>query len=487
MNQKIAVSVVFVAAMFMNIMDTTIVNVALPTIGRQFHVAADSVDTVAIGYLVSLAVFIPVSGWLGDRLGGRRVLLAAVVLFTVASALCGVAQNLAELVGFRILQGVGGGMMVPVGMALLFRTFPPQERVRASSILVIPTAFAPALGPVLGGLFVTELSWRWVFYVNLPIGVAALVFGLLFLEPHRTEGAGRLDTAGFILSGAGLGLIMYGVSEGPFKGWGQPVIISTTAAGAVMLVAMVVVELRSAAPLIDIRLFRDGLFRNANIIMGLGSVSFLGVLFIVALFFQDGLGQSALSSGLSTFPEALGVMLGAQVVTRFLYPNLGPRRVMFGGLLILTASLGLMSLIDTVGELWWMRILMFVMGYGMAHVFTSAQAAGFATISGADTARASTVFNALRQLGGAVGVAILSTIVAEIGPVTLSHGRLVPHLTAYHATFLAAAGISILAAIAALRMDDAAAAHTMVPRTRRVRPSAATPARAGGPVPIAGV
>jgi hypothetical protein len=127
------------------------------------------------------------------------------------------------------------------------------------------------------------------------------------------------------------------------------------------------------------------------------------------------------------------------------------------------------------------------MGYGMAHVFTSAQAAGFATISGADTARASTVFNALRQLGGAVGVAILSTIVAEIGPVTLSHGRLVPHLTAYHATFLAAAGISILAAIAALRMDDAAAAHTMVPRTRRVRPSAATPARAGGPVPIAGV
>jgi EmrB/QacA subfamily drug resistance transporter len=487
MNQKIAVSVVFVAAMFMNIMDTTIVNVALPTIGRQFHVAADSVDTVAIGYLVSLAVFIPVSGWLGDRLGGRRVLLAAVVLFTVASALCGVAQNLAELVGFRILQGVGGGMMVPVGMALLFRTFPPQERVRASSILVIPTAFAPALGPVLGGLFVTELSWRWVFYVNLPIGVAALVFGLLFLEPHRTEGAGRLDTAGFILSGAGLGLVMYGVSEGPFKGWGQPVIISTIAAGAVMLVAMVVVELRSAAPLIDIRLFRDGLFRNANIIMGLGSVSFLGVLFIVALFFQDGLGQSALQSGLSTFPEALGVMLGAQVVTRFLYPNLGPRRVMFGGLLILTASLGLMSLIDTVGELWWMRILMFVMGYGMAHVFTSAQAAGFATISGADTARASTVFNALRQLGGAVGVAILSTIVAEIGPVALSHGRLVPHLTAYHATFLAAAGISILAAIAALRMDDAAAAHTMVPRTRRVRPSAATPARAGGPVPIAGV
>jgi MFS family permease len=150
MNQKIAVSVVFVAAMFMNIMDATIVNVALPTIGREFGVRADSVDTVAIGYLVSLAVFIPASGWLGDRFGGRRILLTSIVIFTVASVLCGAATSLGELVAFRILQGAGGGLMVPVGMALLFRTFPPAERVRASGILVLPTAVAPALGPVLG-------------------------------------------------------------------------------------------------------------------------------------------------------------------------------------------------------------------------------------------------------------------------------------------------------------------------------------------------
>ncbi len=475
-SQKIAVSVVFVAAMFMNIMDTTIVNVALPTIGRQFGVRPDSVDTVAIGYLVSLAVFIPVSGWLGDRLGGRRVLLASIVVFTLASALCGVAQNLGELVAFRVLQGVGGGLMVPVGMALLFRTFPPEERVRASSILVIPTALAPALGPVLGGLFVTEVSWRWVFYVNLPIGVAAWVFGMVFLDQHRSDHAVKLDVTGFLLSAAGLGLVMYGVSEGPFKGWGQPVIFSSIAVGAVLLVAMVVVELKSAAPLIDIRLFRNGLFRNANIVMGLGSVAFLGVLFIVALFFQDGLGQSALQSGLSTFPEALGVMAGAQLVSRYLYPTLGPRRVMFAGLLVLAVALALMSLIQTTGELWWMRLLMFVTGYGMAHVFTSAQAAGFATISGPDTARASTVFNALRQLGGAVGVAVLSTVVAEVGPVSVVHGRPLPHLTAYHAAFLVGAAMAVVAAVAALRINDAEAAPTMVRRDRSARrPAGATP------------
>lgn len=479
MNQKIAVSVVFVAAMFMNIMDTTIVNVALPTIGRDFHVAADSVDTVAIGYLVSLAVFIPVSGWLGDRLGGRRVLLAAILVFTVASALCGLAQNPAELVGFRVLQGVGGGMMVPVGMALLYRTFPPEERVRASSILVIPTALAPALGPVIGGLFVTEVSWRWVFYVNLPIGLAALVFGLLFLAPHGSEAPGRLDVMGFVLSGAGLGSVMYGVSEGPFRGWAQPQIVVTVAAGAILLIAMVIFELRTSNPLIDLRLFRDGLFRTSNIVMGLGSVSFLGILFIVALFFQDGLGQSALGSGLSTFPEAIGVMLGAQVVSRALYPILGPRRVLTIGLAVLIISLALMALIDTPGQLWWMRVLMFFLGYGMAHVFTTAQAAGFATISGPDTARASTVFNALRQLGGAIGVAILSTIIAEMGPLERVGGRVVPNLTAYHVTFLVAAGIAVLAGIAAQRVDDSAAAHTMVRRNRqpdRLKPSGQTAA-----------
>ncbi|HET9076122.1 MAG TPA: MDR family MFS transporter [Acidimicrobiales bacterium] len=479
-NQKIAVSVVFVAAVFMNIMDTTIVNVALPTIGRQFHVRPDSVDTVAIGYLVSLAVFIPVSGWLGDRFGGRRVLLASIVVFTAASALCGLAQNLGELVAFRILQGVGGGLMVPVGMALLYRTFPPEERVRASSILVVPTALAPALGPVLGGLFVTEASWRWVFYVNLPIGVAAWLFGMVFLGRHRSHAAGRLDIAGFVLAAAGLGLVMYGVSEGPFKGWGQPLILATIIAGAALLVALVVVELRTAGPLIDIGLFHNGLFRNANIVMALGSIAFLGVLFIVALFFQDGLGLSALQSGMSTFPEALGVMLGAQVVTRYLYPTLGPRRVMFFGLVVLAASMAPMSLISTTGQLWWMRLLLFATGYGMAHVFTSAQAAGFATISGPDTARASTVFNALRQLGGAVGVAVLSTVVAEVGPVTVVHGRILPHLTAYHAAFLVAAAMAAVAAFASLRINDAEAAPTMVRRTRAVRGSApATPQPVG--------
>jgi EmrB/QacA subfamily drug resistance transporter len=478
MNQKVAVSVVFVAAMFMNIMDVTIVNVALPTIGRQFHVRPDSVDTVAIGYLVSLAVFIPASGWLGDRFGGRRVLLTSIVIFTGASALCGAAASLGQLVAFRVLQGVGGGLMVPVGMALLYRTFPPSERVRASSILVIPTAMAPALGPVLGGLFVTDVSWRWVFYVNVPIGVAALLFGLIFLAGPVQARPGPFDLAGFALAGIGLGLLMYGISEGPFHGWGSWEIVTTITVGAVLLIALVVVELRLRYPIIDIRLYSDRLFRSANVVLALGSAAFIGMLFLVALFFQDGLGLSALQSGLNTFPEALGVMAGAQVITRYLYPNFGPRRIMFGGLLLLAVSLSLLALFGAGTNLWWLRVVMFVCGYAMAHVFVPSQAAGFATISPEATGRASTLFNAQRQLGSAVGVAVLSTVVATVGPVRVVAGRVLPHLTAYHVAFLVAAGLALLAALAALSVRDADAASTIVPRRRRAG-SPAGPAGAG--------
>ena len=204
-SQKVAVSVVFVAAMFISIMDVTIVNVALPTIGREFSVSPTAVDSISIAFLVSLAVFIPASGWLGDRFGGKRVLLTAIAVFTIASALCGQASSLGELVAFRVLQGAGGGMLAPVGMAMLFRVFPPEERIRASAILTAPTTLAPALGPVLGGLLVTGLSWRWVFYVNVPIGAAAIAFGAVFLRQVTESRPGRFDLPGFLLSGLGLG------------------------------------------------------------------------------------------------------------------------------------------------------------------------------------------------------------------------------------------------------------------------------------------
>jgi EmrB/QacA subfamily drug resistance transporter len=478
MSQKVVVGVVFVAAMFMSIMDATIVNVALPTIGRDFNVSPTAVDSISIAYLVSLAVFIPASGWLGDRLGGKRVMLGAIALFTAASALCGLASSLDELVAFRILQGAGGGMLAPVGMAMLYRTFPPAERIRAAAILTVPTTLAPALGPVLGGLLVTDLSWRWVFYVNLPLGAAAFAFGLLFLHQPAQDRPGRFDLPGFLLSGLGLGLLMYGVSEGPNLGWDQPDVLATIAAGIVLLAAMVAVELRSPAPMVDLRLLKNRLFRSGNGVMVLASVAFLGTLYAISLYYQDGRGLSALGSGLSTAPEALGVMGGAQLASRVLYPRLGPRRHITIGLTGTAASIGLLTLLGPGTSLWWARLLMLTLGLSMAQVFVPVQAASFATITSAATGRASTMFNAVRQLGGAVGVAVLTTVIVLVGPVQLVAGHEVANLTAYRVAFGVAAAIALCGVACSLSIRDADAAGTIPARRGQRELAAAAEPRA---------
>jgi EmrB/QacA subfamily drug resistance transporter len=473
-SDKVAVSVVFVAAMFMSIMDVTIVNVALPTIGHDFHTRPTAVDGISIAFLVSLAVFIPASGWLGDRFGGRRVLLSAIVIFTGASALCGLASSIGELVAFRVLQGAGGGMLAPVGMAMLFRVFPPEERIRASSILVVPTAFAPALGPVLGGLLVTDLSWRWVFFVNLPIGIAALIFGLVFLRTRTEVSRTRFDLPGFLLSGLGLGAFMYGFSEGPIDGWGSTQVLATLAAGLVLLAVMVRFELRAKNPIVALRLMGNRLFRASNAVMVLASIAFLGVLYAISLYYQDGRRLSALGSGLSTFPEAIGVMCGSQLATRLIYPRLGPRRHVSGGLAGVGISIGLLSLLGAGTSLWWARLLMFTLGLAMANVFVPLQAISFATISPAETGKGSTMFNAMRQLGGAIGVALLTTAVVVVGPTHIVGGHLVANLAAYRAAFIVAAVIAFLAILPAQTISDTEAANTIPDRSgRRGRASAA--------------
>jgi EmrB/QacA subfamily drug resistance transporter len=349
-SQKVAVSVVYAGAMFIAVMDQTIVNVALAAIGRQFHTSATAVAGTVIGYQVSVALFIPAAAWLGDRIGPRQVLLGSIALFTVASALCGLAGSLDELVAFRVLQGAGGGLMTPVGLTMLFRAFPQAERVRASAILVIPTALAPAVGPVIGGLFVTGASWRWVFYVNVPVGVLALVFGVLFLANQDHPAAGRFDVAGFITSSLGLGLLMYGVSEGPNVGWTAGPTVACIASGALLLATMVVIELRATAPLLDLRVYADGLFRSASLVLTLTSVAFFGLIFLLSLFFQDGLHFSALQAGSTICPEAFGVIIASQFISRRLYPAVGPRRIMVAGLLLIAGISALHPVRTVAGQ-----------------------------------------------------------------------------------------------------------------------------------------
>jgi len=468
-NPKISVSIVFVAAMFMSIMDSTIVTVALPTLSRQFNAAGTSIDAVIVGYLVSLALIIPASGWLGDRLGTKRIFLTALALFTLSSALCGLATSLPMLIGFRILQGIGGGAMTPVGTAILYRTFPPVERVQVSRILNIPTAFAPATGPVIGGLLVDKLSWHWIFYVNVPIGIAAFIFGLLFLQEFHERSAGSFDLAGFLLAGIGLALTMYALSEGPSYGWTSPSILSSLSIGLVCIAFFVFVELRSTHPILDLRLFRNRVFCTGNLISLFSGAGFLGLLYAGPLFLQQARGVSALTSGLTTFPEAVGVLVATQIVTR-LYPGVGPRRLIVGGLTGVAIVMALMTLIGHDTSLWLMRSLMFLTGAGMAFSFTSVQAASYSTITSAQTGQASALYNAQRQIGASLGVALISSVMSAVGMTQLStSGAIVPYFTAYHAAFIASAVLALIAAAIGLTIHDSDASATMRPKTRRAQ------------------
>jgi MFS family permease len=273
-----------------------------------------------------------------------------------------------------------------------------------------------------------------------------------------------------LLSGFGLGLLMYGVSEGPVKGWHSTDVLATIAAGAVLLAAMVVVELRTAEPMIYLRLLRNRLFRSGNGVMVLASIAFLGTLYTISLYYQDGRGLTALGSGLSTFPEALGVMGGAQLATRWLYPRLGPRRHITGGLLGVAVSIGLLAVLGPGTSLWWARLLMLTLGLAMAQIFVPVQAAAFATITPESTGRASTMFSTVRQLGGAIGVAILTTTIVAVGPMHVVGGHPEANLTAYRVAFLVAAAVALLGTAFSLKIRDADAARTIPPlRGRRVR------------------
>jgi EmrB/QacA subfamily drug resistance transporter len=352
-------------------------------------------------------------------------------------------------------------MLAPVGMAMLFGVFPPAERIKAAAILSLPMTLAPASGPVLGGLLVTTLSWRWVFYVNVPIGLAAVTFGAIFLRPAVAPRPGRFDIVGFLLSGLGLGLLMYGVSEGPVVGWRQPQVFGPIAAGVGLLAAMIAVELHISNPIVSLRLLHDRLFRTTTAILALCFGGFVGSIYAISLYYQDGRGLDALVAGLSTFPEAVGVMLGAQIASRYGYPTLGPRLNILIGLLGVTAAMALLAVMGADTSLWWSRLFLFAGGFSMAQVFMPVQAAAFATIPPASTSAASTMFNAFLQVAGAGGVALLTTVIVAFQPTHVVAGHVVAHLVAYRAAFAVGAACALVGTIGALLLHDRDAIGTV--------------------------
>lgn len=468
LEYKWIVGIVFVFGLFMELLDMTIVNVALPELSRALDLdpesAATDIQWVVTGYLLSLAVFIPVSGWLGDRFGTKTTFMAALFLFTGASLACGLAWSIESLIAFRVLQGVGGGMLTPVGTAMLFRAFPPHERAMASSILMIPMVFAPASGPILGGYLVEYHTWRLIFLINIPVGVLGLLFAGLLLKEERQEAPGRLDVPGLVLASTGLATLLYALAEAGQNGIDDSGVMLFGAIGLAVLAVFAVVEYRTKEPMIDIRLFTNKLFAAANGVQIIGFASLMGGLFLLPLLLQAEMGLSPFQSGLTTFPQAIGIVMMVQVGSR-IYGRVGPRRLLMLGLGGIAATTFSFLWVDLETSQWTIRAIMFIRGCFFSFLIISLQTATYATISPAMMGRASAVNNAGRQLGASFGVALLATVLTArlsahdtaLGPLADTSAA----LDAFHEAFIAAGVLALVGAAAALLVSDKEAAVSM--------------------------
>lgn len=462
---KWLVATAFVMALFMEILDMTVLNTALPILGEHFGAETSELQWLVTGYLVSLAVFIPASGWVADRFGDKRTFVLALAIYTGASLWAGLAGSVTELLVARVTQGVGGGLLTPVGTAMLFRAFPPHERARASAVLAIPTTLAPALGPVLGGWLADNVSWRWVFLLKVPVGIVGLIFSAVALRPGERTARERLDVLGFLTGGAGLATLLVGLERGAREGWSDQASLLLVTAGAALIAAFVVTERRVAAPMIDLQLLRNRMFRLGNLILMPAAAATMGALFVVPLMVQTTMGLTATESGLLTMFQAFGMLVMLPFTNR-VFQQVGPRRMLAGGFAVITVSQVMLALVDAGSSLWLIRSSMFLMGMAGAFIMVPVQAAAFSSITPQETARASALFSTARQVAASLGVALLATTLTvrmashleSLASTAGEAARTAAAFDAYQDVFLVAAAVAVLGVIVSFRVRDEEAA-----------------------------
>ncbi|HEY7357338.1 MAG TPA: DHA2 family efflux MFS transporter permease subunit, partial [Ktedonobacterales bacterium] len=415
-------TLVITLGLLMAVLDSTIVSVVLPEIATAFHVTYQNITWVGTGYLLAQAAIIPIVGYLSDRVGSKTVFLSALGLFTLGSALCVFAPTASWLIAFRILQGLGGGALLPVAMAVIFRLFSPTERAGAIALLLIPLLLGPAFGPTLGGYLATSFSWNAIFTINLPIGVAAFTLALLVLRGREAERAGEassdtpaavgVDLFGLALSMAGFSALVYGITEAGTRGWSDPLVIAFLAGGGALLCAFVVVELRVKDPVMDVRLFRSYTFTMANLLQWATVGVLFGSLFLVPFFFERVEGLSALSTGEILIAQGLATAVGIAIAGK-LYNQVGPRILaVTGAALVALSMLGFTRLeVTTSGAD--VQVWLILRGLGLGLVGQPLQTLAVAVVSNQQMAKASSLINSTKIVFGAVGVAAFTTYLTQ--------------------------------------------------------------------------
>jgi EmrB/QacA subfamily drug resistance transporter len=442
---------------FMAILDNTVVNVALPTLERFFKVDLHQIQWVVTGYMLAQAAVIPLSGWLGDRFGAKRLYLISISLFALGSALCAVAPSSTMLIAFRVLQGLGGGMLMPIGMSFIYRLSPPDRRGMVMGMFGIPILLAPALGPVLSGWLVQYADWRWIFLINVPVAVVAVALGLRALPDLGAQRAvGALDTLGALLAPFGFAAASYGISESTTAGWTGTSTLLSLAVGAVALIAFAVRELTTAAPLLELRVFRGRDFSLAIVTQWVGQAALFGALFLVPLFLQQVRGYGAFDTGLFTLPQAIAAGVFMPIGGR-LFDRIGVRVPVILGLVLVTVSTWFLAQITatTTGED--LRWVLAMRGAGMGLMMMPLSTYILNSAPRNLVSRVTSLTSALQNVVGSLAIAGLATILQRQVAAHMATARSATALhnaaaTAFDNTFMVAAVAAAVGVLLALTL-----------------------------------
>src|SRR5580658_5564120 len=402
-------------AFFMQALDTTILNTAVPSIARALGVAPLSMKAVLASYTLSLAVFIPISGWMANRFGTRRVFTGAIGLFTLGSLLCGLARNIHLLVAFRVLQGFGGAMMVPVGRLTLVRAFAKSELVRAMSFVAVPGLVGPMLGPIAGGLITGYFHWSVIFFLNVPIGLAGLHLVWRHLPDYREEATPPLDLVGLLLFSSGIALLSYVLEVFGEHGLDTAAILALLALSALLLAGYGLHAVRAPHPLLQLALFRIRTFRAAVSGSFFTRISIGGIPFLFPLLYQVGLGYTPIQSGLLMMPQAFAAM-SLKVTTPRILARFGYRAVLVSNTAMLGLLIMLFATIGAATPLWLIVVQLFMFGFFQSLQFTSMNTLVYADVAAAEAGGASTIASTAQQLSTSFGVAGASLVAALFVP-----------------------------------------------------------------------
>lgn len=491
-RRLLSIASVVVLGSFMSILDTTIVNVAIRELSRSFGTSLSLTQWVSTGYMLALATVIPLTGWAADRFGTKRLYIASIALFVLGSALCGMAWSATSLIVFRVLQGFGGGMIMPAGMTILSHAAGGDRMGRVMGLVGIPMLVAPIVGPILGGWFVDDISWRWIFFVNLPIGVIALFAASRILERDEPKAHHALDWRGLLMLSPGLAIFIYGLAEtAAGGGFTRPDALGGVVVGLALVLAFAWHARRKEGALIDVRLFATRTVGAAASTMFLFCTAFFGTALLLPLYFQLVRSETALHSGLLMAAQGIGAMISMPIAAR-LTDKTGPGRIVLVGLCFVALGMAGLTQIQSDTPMWIVEAMLFLLGLGMGSTMMPTMTAALSSRQRHEIARVTSGMNVVQRVGGSMGTALLAVVLshqmAAVMPATgihetglalvraamtpEMHAQILPALgRAFGHTFVWAFGVVVLGFITATflphkraerKAEQAAVAATLV-------------------------